>query len=630
MPHSGCRWCCSTWCSRIVAVLGHRLRASPTLQQHTLEYELRRVRLEADEILQNIRSGVITVDADGRLAFINPTAERLLGLDGDRLLGRPILERAAALFGGAGSGDRARASGTAGKVSRGEGMVRARRAACSRSASPPPPSSRRIARSPSVTAIFTDISELKQLQELHLRAERLEAVAALSRVAGARDPQPAGVDPQLVRAARARARHASEDDQVLAGLIVRESDRLSRLLSEFLDFARVRATQLEPSTCSRWRRMPARRGAGAPRLPGRRPRSWSRARRRILEGDEDLLHRVVANLVLNAVQAARGPAGPRDGPRRRRCRRTNCPTAPTSSRPCGSQVGDDGPGIPEEIADRLFQPFVSGRPGGSGPRTRHRAARRRGASRPRVRGVQARAGHHVHHPASRPRHGGGSRMSQKPAVLVVDDESGILDTLRILLRNEGFEVTTAQGGKAGLEADPRRRARHRAHRRADAAGLGHRHPDRRARAGRDDAGHPDDGAGLAADRHPGGEQRGLLLHPEAVLQRRAGRDPPPGLRVPRGPGGEQAAEAGDPPPRPERRRSRPIGKSRRFLEVLKLAEHVAPTDSHGADPGRERHRQGGHRALHPRPVQPRATGRSSPSTAAPCPRACWRASCSAT
>jgi two-component system response regulator HydG len=42
-------------------------------------------------------------------------------------------------------------------------------------------------------------------------------------------------------------------------------------------------------------------------------------------------------------------------------------------------------------------------------------------------------------------------MSNKPTVLVVDDESGILDTLRILLRNEGFEVTTAQGGKAGLE-----------------------------------------------------------------------------------------------------------------------------------------------------------------------------------
>jgi two-component system response regulator HydG len=43
-------------------------------------------------------------------------------------------------------------------------------------------------------------------------------------------------------------------------------------------------------------------------------------------------------------------------------------------------------------------------------------------------------------------------MSQQPSVLVIDDESGILDTLRILLKKEGFEVSTAQGGKAGLEA----------------------------------------------------------------------------------------------------------------------------------------------------------------------------------
>ncbi|NUQ91310.1 MAG: sigma-54-dependent Fis family transcriptional regulator, partial [Gemmatimonadaceae bacterium] len=38
-----------------------------------------------------------------------------------------------------------------------------------------------------------------------------------------------------------------------------------------------------------------------------------------------------------------------------------------------------------------------------------------------------------------------------PRVLVVDDESGILETLRVLLKNEGFAVTTALGGKAGLE-----------------------------------------------------------------------------------------------------------------------------------------------------------------------------------
>mgnify|MGYP003286453164 CR=1 FL=1 len=36
-------------------------------------------------------------------------------------------------------------------------------------------------------------------------------------------------------------------------------------------------------------------------------------------------------------------------------------------------------------------------------------------------------------------------------VLVVDDESSILDSLRILLRNEGFAPITAHGGKQGLE-----------------------------------------------------------------------------------------------------------------------------------------------------------------------------------
>lgn len=40
--------------------------------------------------------------------------------------------------------------------------------------------------------------------------------------------------------------------------------------------------------------------------------------------------------------------------------------------------------------------------------------------------------------------------SNAPSVLVVDDELGILETLGILLRNEGFTTHLAHGGKAGL------------------------------------------------------------------------------------------------------------------------------------------------------------------------------------
>ncbi len=39
----------------------------------------------------------------------------------------------------------------------------------------------------------------------------------------------------------------------------------------------------------------------------------------------------------------------------------------------------------------------------------------------------------------------------RPSVLIVDDETGILDSLNILLRNEGFTPHLAHGGKAALE-----------------------------------------------------------------------------------------------------------------------------------------------------------------------------------
>ncbi len=51
---------------------------------------------------------------------------------------------------------------------------------------------------------------------------------------------------------------------------------------------------------------------------------------------------------------------------------------------------------------------------------------------------------------------------------------------------------------------------------------------------------------------------------------------------------------------------------------------------HRAHPGRERHRQGAGGARHPRSLEPRATGRSSRSTARPCPRPCSSPSSSAT
>ena len=195
-----------------------------------------------------------------------------------------------------------------------------------------------------------------------MRAERLEAVAELSASLAHEIRNPLASIRSSVEQL-ARSKHADDDERFLSGLIVRESDRLSRRLSEFLDFARVRATHFAPldlhsvvvAVVRLIRAHPECRADAVIAIEGEHT---------LLEGDEDLLHRVVANLVLNAVQAAKGPIRVT----------VTVAVAQPSEIPHGTdlehairlQVRDNGPGIPEEVRERLFQPFVSGRAGGSG------------------------------------------------------------------------------------------------------------------------------------------------------------------------------------------------------------------------------------------------------------------------
>jgi two-component system sensor histidine kinase PilS (NtrC family) len=344
----------------IVAVLGHRLREAG-MEQATLATELQRVRLEADDILRNIRSGVLTVDGLGRLAFINPTAERLLDLDGEALIGLPVLDhlktRSSELWAAAVAGIR-----NGRKISRGEGMVVQGAGRVFPIGLSTTTFRQEAQDAPSVTAIFTDISDLKEVQELHMRAERLEAVAELSASLAHEIRNPLASIRSSVEQL-ARSKHADEDERFLSGLIVRESDRLSRLLSEFLDFARVRATHFAPldlhsvvvAVVRLIRAHPDCRPDAAITIEGDHA---------MLEGDEDLLHRVIANLVLNAVQAARGPV--KITVSVAAVQASEIPHGTNLEHAVRLQVRDTGPGIPEEVRERLFQPFVSGRSGGSG------------------------------------------------------------------------------------------------------------------------------------------------------------------------------------------------------------------------------------------------------------------------
>ncbi len=326
---------------------------------------LEQTRLQADDILRNIRSGVITVNAEGRLLYANPTAEQLLGVTLVSRLGEEIVEpirRVAPELAVAIQ----LAAETKARTTRGEGTV-----------------SNAIRRFPigvtttytdhehdagrrTATAIFQDLSDQKRMDALRLRAERLEGIAELSASLAHEIKNPlASIRSAVEQIGRMPA--ASDDQKTLSVLVMRESDRLSRLLSEFLDFARVRVAKTKPIDLAAVAR-------GAARLADTHPDRDASVRvtfhepdvgRISLDGDEDLLHRAVFNLALNAVQAAppgsevrievsRGPLDPVPAGFR------------FDSAPVSLRVSDAGPGIPAEVRDRMFDPFFTTKSNGTG------------------------------------------------------------------------------------------------------------------------------------------------------------------------------------------------------------------------------------------------------------------------
>src|SRR5262249_47358699 len=204
---------------------------------------LERARLQADDILRNIRSGVVTVDVEGRLLYANPMAEHLLGIDLVDRLGDPIIEHIRSV-----APELADAVKRAGvskiRTTRGEGIVsnvatRFPVGVTTTYTEHDESGARRTA-----TAIFQDISDQKRMDALRLRAQRLEGIAELSASLAHEIRNPlASIRSAVEQISRMPA--ISDDQKTLSALVMRESDRLSRLLGEFLDFARVRVTRLQ-------------------------------------------------------------------------------------------------------------------------------------------------------------------------------------------------------------------------------------------------------------------------------------------------------------------------------------------------------------------------------------------------
>src|SRR4051812_10070305 len=204
------------------------------------------------------------------------------------------------------------------------------------------------------------------IERLHTRAERLEAVAELSASLAHEIKNPLA----SIRSAAellAKVPGSDDDTRTLTHLVQRESDRLSRLLSEFLDFARTGVTSVRRVDLVEVAHHAAALVAAHPDKPENVTiRELFPSTPLVVVGDDDLLHRAIFNLLLNAVQAS--PPGSEVRLEAAELSHHQLPAqAERFTRGAFMlQVTDQGRGIAEAIKERLFEPFVTTRAGGTG------------------------------------------------------------------------------------------------------------------------------------------------------------------------------------------------------------------------------------------------------------------------
>jgi two-component system sensor histidine kinase PilS (NtrC family) len=342
----------------VTAALGDRLRRTD-VALGAAEQELRQLRLDTDDILAAMDTAVVTVDGAGRLVYMNDAAAAMLGSSGQLLPGRRVLDELDRVAPGLGTLIR-RTAATRVPVSRFE--IRQRTPLGDRYLGVRTTVLER-AGSPSVTAVIQDITEGRRIDELIRRAERLQAVAELGASLAHEIRNPLASIRSAVEQLGGQ-RLTADDRKMLRRLVVRESDRLTRLLAEFMEFSRLELRRWGPVDLGAVTRDAVDLVSRHPdRAAGVRIDFIQPAAPLLVDGDHDLLHRTIFNLALNAVQhsAAGGVVTvelDRAG--------GDLPPSVQLEAPVRLTVRDTGAGIREEDIPRMFDPFFTTREGGTG------------------------------------------------------------------------------------------------------------------------------------------------------------------------------------------------------------------------------------------------------------------------
>ena len=344
----------------IGGALGRTLREGRRLLDEARD-ELNRALFDTETIMENLSSGLASVDAQGIVRHWNRAAGEILGLSVESMRGRPYDVALGPEF--AEFTSRLRETLATGvPAARHEARVRT-------------PDGRTVPLGVStsvlvdgeghrrgVIALFQDLSDVKALEERIRRGETLAAIGELSagiahEIRNCLNPIAGSVE-VLQRELKVKGENAR-----LLELIVRESERLDNFIRELLDYARERPLKTEAvdlaalaaETADVARQHPSG-GTGKKLVTEARSEVWAQV-------DFEQTKQVVLNLLINALESIEGTGTVTIGVP------SEAAGAPATRGSMGFatiEVRDTGIGIRPEDLGQVFDPFFSTKLGGTG------------------------------------------------------------------------------------------------------------------------------------------------------------------------------------------------------------------------------------------------------------------------
>ncbi len=326
------------------------------LELHAL-HQLEKARADetaalASDIIRSMTTGLVSLDPSGAVVLVNPAAEKIFDVNADEVRGRPFAE----VFPGSSELKKlARAALSQGTYHlRGQALyLKATSETLHLGVSVIPLlSADSGSEIKGALCLLADLTEVVELRERLFLKENLARVGEM--VAGIAHEFRNGLA-TIMGNAKLLQGHSEPESREIVNALLEESRSLSRVVTEFLQFARPQSLHVE--TLDLGELLAELTSELASRADEAGVRLTFEKRSVSLEGDELLLRKAFSNLVVNAIESFAG-ADVTDGEVRVELDEADGLAVTT--------VSDNGPGVRELERHRIFTPFYTGKPDGTG------------------------------------------------------------------------------------------------------------------------------------------------------------------------------------------------------------------------------------------------------------------------